>query len=64
MKSFVSDRRTARPLKVQYFVSFESGFLTPGPEIGACKIKRIAKLDQHVQGHHQPKGIGAALVIN
>jgi hypothetical protein len=58
MLTLVRNRSAAGSGQMHYFVSFESGFLTPFPKISPGEIKSVAEFDQHVQGHHQAEGIG------
>ncbi len=44
-------------------ITLEPGFPAPFPKISSGKIKRVAKLDQHIERHQEPKGIGAPLVV-
>jgi hypothetical protein len=42
----------------------EAGFAAPTIEIGAREIERLAELDEHVQRHHETKGVLAARIVD
>jgi hypothetical protein len=64
MTLLVRDGGAAGAGEVENFVPFESCFFAPAPEIGAAKVKGVAKFDQHVERHQEAKGVFAPLVID
>jgi hypothetical protein len=64
MTLLVRDGGAAGAGEVEDFVAFESCFFAPAPEVRAAEIKRIAELDEHVEGHQQAEGVFAPLVVD
>ncbi len=49
---------------MQNVEALEAGFPAPAPEVRACEIEGVAELDQHIQGHQQPKDVLASVVVD
>src|SRR5438094_901038 len=62
--SLPSDSGAVRASEVKEIEAFEAGFAAPLAEVGAGKIKGIAKLDKHIQGHEQAECVFSALVVD
>src|SRR6185295_9983038 len=62
--SFVSHRRAGWTGEVDDFKALEADFAAPFTEVRAGIIERIAKFDEHIQGHEQPLHILAPRVVD
>jgi hypothetical protein len=60
----VRDGGAAWAGEVEDFVAFESCFFAPASEVRAAEIKRIAELDEHVEGRQQAEGVFAPIVVD
>jgi hypothetical protein len=60
----IRDHGAARTSEMEDFVAFESCFFAPAPEVRAAEIKRIAELDEHVEGRQQAEGVFAPIVVD
>src|SRR5262245_57521159 len=62
--SLVRYRRTRRAAQRHHLGATKSNLPTPPVEIPTRKVKRVAKLDKHIERRHQAKGVAPSRVID
>src|SRR5215510_7051389 len=55
---------TRRTTQRDHLGATKSNLPTPPVEVPTCKVKRVAKLDKHIERRHQAKGVAPSLVID
>jgi hypothetical protein len=63
-RSLVRYGGTRRTTQRDHLGATKSNLPTPPVEVPTRKVKRIAKLDKHIERRHQAKGIAPSLVID
>jgi hypothetical protein len=62
--SLVRYGRTRGAAQRDHFGATKSNFPTPPVEVPTRKVKRVAKLDKHIERLRQGKGVAPSLVID